>query len=116
MSSLLAALLLGIAWASPAAADLCPPVPVTNGTCKCTVHNYGSKDDADITITLYDSEGTVLETCGPFTLAPNSNIACTFLIPSGSDRCACTVTGESGKTLTSLSSESGAGVTSVPCR
>lgn len=83
-------------------ADLCPPVPVTQGdVCECDVHNYGAKADTNVVIKLYSHTGLV-ETCGPRTISPGRGEFC-FAQLQSNDVCGCAVTGESGDTRVSLS-------------
>ena len=98
------------------ATDYCPVLTTADDQyCNCLVHNYGTTNDTGVTAFLFNY-GTVVRTCGPYTLAPGGAILCNKQI-SGPGLCGCKVTGEGSMTRTSLVVEDGDGDphSAVPC-
>lgn len=117
----LALLVCVVAIASPAAAASlkCPPLPVAAGhVCECKVANYATSTDTNVTIRLYDHNGSLQNECGPGSIPPKGAAFCAAFF-AGSDNCTCEVTGQSGSARASLSVEIDLGESaqaSVECR
>ena len=101
------------------ATDNCPPLPISEiATCKCAVQNYGAGADPGIKITLYASDGSVVNTCpgeGTASVPAKNSFSCIGFFEE-SETCGCQVTGEGASTRSSLSLLNGsATVASVQC-
>jgi hypothetical protein len=101
--ALISAPLLIAALPSPAGAiKRCPPLIVSNNSILCLATNYGTSADTNVTLTLYDSIGTPVETCGPQSISPKAPAGCLHTV-SGAELVSCVVTGEGSLTRVSLS-------------